>query len=86
MPNHGSSLGAAANTCAARWRVLVGMALPLGVLQSHSTSTCGAPRNGSVHTARGLMITSESSPGACPVEDPSKFQSLSSPSLTDDLP
>ena len=58
-------------------RKLVSRASPLGVYVSHMTRTLATPsdlgRNGSRKIRQGRRITSESSPGAWSVEDPSKF-------------
>jgi hypothetical protein len=58
-------------------RVFVGRGSPAGVYVSHMTRILSRPsergRKGSLKIAWGFKITSESSPGACPVEDPSKF-------------
>lgn len=72
-PNQGSSSSLASNTFLAALRVLVGMGSPAGVRHSESTSRWGAPRKGSGNRRTGFSSTSESWPGAWPVEEPSKF-------------
>ena len=76
-PNQGISSSVPANCFSAIARELVGSGSPEGVYVSHMTRILSTPsdrgRNGSRKIRQGLKITSESSPGACPVEDPSKF-------------
>lgn len=73
-PNHVSSPLCLSKYSAASQRVLVGRGTPAGVVASQRTSRLDSfGRKGSRYVARGLRITSESSPGAWPVELPSKF-------------
>merc|ERR1719188_2961995 len=62
-------------------RVLVGIGSIFGDKQSHSTRMLSPPRKGSAKIATGCKSTSESLPGAWPVELPSKFHTGSSATL-----
>ena len=57
---------------------VAGWGVPSLLRVSHMTRMLSPPRKGSLKMATGLMRTSELSPGAWPVEDPSKFQMRSS--------
>lgn len=75
MPNQGSSSRRASNIFFAKYLKLVlpGIFKSRSDYVSHKTSTCGAPLKGSVMTLIGFRNTSELSPVACFVLDPSKF-------------